>query len=225
MGPEATVDFYREIIRLTPAEKDQDHIPVLIYSNPKIPDRTCAIVEGGEDPLPALIESARILEEAGAGILTIPCNAAHYYIPEIQRSVRIPCLNMIEEACRAARVSNPAIRVLGLLAATGTIRCGIYQTACAREGLDLMVPEDQEQRLIHSVIGQVKAGRYGETTRGMFERIGAELINRGAGAIVLGCTEIPLAFDCSKVNYHSLNPTRILAQVAVNWALRRRDSA
>ena len=100
MGPEATVDLFREITRLTPAEKDQDHVPVLVYSNSKIPDRTTAMLEGGEDPMPALIESARVLERAGAGVLVIPCNTAHYYLPELQKKVGIPILNMIVETLR-----------------------------------------------------------------------------------------------------------------------------
>ena len=72
MGPQATVDFYREILTLTPGAQDQDHMQVLIYSNPKIPDRTAAILDGGADPLPHLVESARLLERAGAGIWQFP---------------------------------------------------------------------------------------------------------------------------------------------------------
>ena len=100
MGPEATLDLYRDIIRLTPAKRDQDHIRVLIYSNPKIPDRTMGIEQTGESPVPSLIESARILEKGGAGIIAMPCNAAHHFLPEIQRQITIPVLDMIEEACR-----------------------------------------------------------------------------------------------------------------------------
>ena len=69
MGPEATLDLYRHIINLTPAVRDQDHIRVLIFSNPKIPDRTEAITAGGTSPVSDLIESAKLLERSGAGII------------------------------------------------------------------------------------------------------------------------------------------------------------
>ncbi|GAH53208.1 unnamed protein product, partial [marine sediment metagenome] len=97
MGPEATVDLFHKIIKFTPAKKDQDHFRIIIDNNPKIPDRTAAILGKGEDPLPALQETARNLEKAGVDFIIIPCNTAHYFLPQIQKSVNIPVLNMIEE--------------------------------------------------------------------------------------------------------------------------------
>jgi aspartate racemase len=107
MGPEATLDFYRHIINLTPAVIDQDHIRVLIYSNAKIPDRTEAITADGDSPLFELIESAKLLERSGAGIIAMPCNAAHYFLPQMQKEISIPILDMIEETCRALRECRP----------------------------------------------------------------------------------------------------------------------
>ena len=114
MGPEATAEFYRYIVSLTPAGRDQDHIKVLMYSNPKIPDRSRAITEGGESPLPYLVESAHVLERAGAGILAIPCNTAHYYLPELQARVDVPVLNMITETLSAFKGLMPAASTVGL---------------------------------------------------------------------------------------------------------------
>ena len=54
MGPEATLDLFSKIIANTPAARDQDHLRVVIDSNPKVPDRTAAILRGGESPVPAL---------------------------------------------------------------------------------------------------------------------------------------------------------------------------
>jgi aspartate racemase len=222
MGPEATADLFLEIIRLTPARKDQDHVPVLIFSNPRIPDRTRAILGAGEDPLPALVETAKALERGGAGIVTVPCNAAHHYVPMIQEKIGIPILNMIEETCRTLKKERSGIHSVGLLAATGTIRSGVYGTVCSRQGLELLVPGDIEQERIHAAIFEVKAGTHGEATRECFESAGAALVQKGAQAVILGCTEIPLAFDPREVQYLSVNPTRILAQAAVDWALGKR---
>ncbi len=221
MGPEATADLFLEIVRLTPARKDQDHIPVLIFSNSRIPDRTRAILGAGEDPLPALIETARVLESGGAGILAIPCNAAHHYLPMIQKEVGIPILSMIEEACRDLKAKLSSIHTVGLLAATGTVRSRVYHTVCDQHGLVLLTPQDEEQERVHTAIFEVKAGVHNTATRGTFESIGASLIQRGAEAVILGCTEIPLAFNPGEVNYLSVNPTHVLAQAAVDWALGR----
>jgi aspartate racemase len=221
MGPEATADFFREIIRATPARNDQDHIPVVIYSNPQIPERTKAILEGGESPLPRMIETARVLEKTGAGILAMPCNTAHHYHAQLQASVKIPILHMIEETLRAFSRHFPDGRVAGLLATTGTVRSGIYQSTFARNGIEVLVPGEADQSLIMSGIQKIKAGAHDRTTALMFESIGSRLVESGAQAAILGCTEIPLAFDEGRVDYLALNATRILAQAAVAWALGR----
>lgn len=219
MGPEATADLYLEIIRLTPAEKDQEHLQVLIYSNPKVPDRTQAILAGGEDPVPILVESAKVLESGGAGIIAVPCNAAHYFFPRLQEQISIPLLNMLEETLLGFKTHQPRGCAVGLLATTGTVRSGIYRDLFSNQGVDVLVPGEDDQERIHSGIQKVKAGVHDQATREMFHSAGASLVRAGAQAVILGCTEIPLAFEPASVDFLVLNPTRILAQAAVDWAL------
>jgi aspartate racemase len=222
MGPEATADFFREILRLTPAHKDQDHIPVLIHSDPRVPERTPAILHGGEDPTPFLIRAAVTLEKAGAGILAMPCNTAHYFLPRVQDAVHIPIMNMIEETHRTVldRVGDAGL--VGLLATRGTIRSGVYRDVFAKHGLTILVPDEGDQDRIQEGIFMIKAGTYDASRQDTFERIGARLIENGASAIILGCTEIPLGFRDSRVDYPVVNATRVLAQAVVDWALGRR---
>ena len=222
MGPEATLDFYRHIINLTPADKDQDHIRILIYSNPKIPDRTEAIAGDGENPLPFLIESAKLLETSGAGIIAMPCNTAHHYLPEMQREIRIPILDMIAETCGKLREDLPGAETAGLLAALGTVRSGVYHRALSKLGIRVLMPNDAEQEAIQSAIAEVKAGEQNRYTQEIFHAIGMRLMKAGAKAVILGCTEIPLAFDANVVDYPTLNSTHILAEAAVDWALGKR---
>lgn len=219
MGPEATLDLYRHILGLTPASRDQDHIRVLIYSNPRIPDRTQAICGDGESPLKALIESAEILQAGGAGIIAMPCNAAHHYLSEMQDTLSIPILDMIAETCRELRRQIPTARTIGLIAANGTVLSGIYPRALAPEGIRVLTPGDSDQQRIQAAIAQVKAGSHTQATQEQFHSISRRLIQAGAEAIVLGCTEVPLAFDPAAVPCPTLNSTRILAQAAVHWAL------
>ncbi len=221
MGPGATIDLYRHITDLTPAQKDQDHIRIVIYSNPKIPDRTEAITGDGQSPLPMLIESAEILERAGAGIIAIPCNAAHPYIGAMQQSVDIPIINMIEETCRTLCRNLPNARIAGLLAATGTVRSAVYEEVLAKAGIQVVVPGESEQQRVENAIAQVKAGVHDGATQQTFESIGWQLIESGAEGLILGCTEIPLAFDPSAVNRPVLNTTKILARAVLDWALEQ----
>ncbi len=96
MGPEATVELMRRVIRATPARDDADHIHMIVDNNPKVPSRIKALIEGtGEDPGPTLAAMARGLEAAGADFLVIPCNTAHHYLPVIRTAVSIPVLDMI----------------------------------------------------------------------------------------------------------------------------------
>jgi aspartate racemase len=219
MGPEATLDLYRHILEFTPATKDQDHIPVLIYSNPRIPDRTKAITGRGESPLDCLIEAAKLLERGGAGVIAMPCNAAHYYLPEMQQSVKIPILDMITETCSKLSRNRPEVNTVGLIASLGAVRSGIYQKCLTDAGIRVLLPNRSEQKEIENGIAHVKAGTHSQSTQKVFQSIGARLFKAGAGAVILGCTEVPLAFDPNCVDYPTLNSTRILAEAAVNWAL------
>jgi aspartate racemase len=225
MGPEATLDLYRHIIELTPASRDQDHIKVLMYSNPKIPDRTEAIVAGGVSPLPYLIEAAHLLEKAGAGIIAMPCNSAHHYFKEIQLGTGIPILNMIEETRLVLSERLPEIQTVGLLAIAGTLKSGVYQRALGRSGLRVLCLDSGEEERVQTAIVQVKAEGGNPWTKKVFESAARRLVDMGAKAVILGCTEIPLYFDPDCISRPCLNTTRILAQASVDWALGKKNIA
>ena len=87
MGPEATLNCFAKIIQNTPVSSDQEHLRVVISNNPKVPDRTSAILEGGPSPLPVLIEGCWSLKRAGADFVIIPCVTAHYFLDELQEEV------------------------------------------------------------------------------------------------------------------------------------------
>src|SRR5258705_3834006 len=95
MGPAASVYLQNLIVKMTPATRDQEHIPYLMYNNPQIPDRTAHLLRNGETPLPMLVNSSRILKNAGAKFLAFPCNTSHAYVKQIERLVGLPVVNMI----------------------------------------------------------------------------------------------------------------------------------
>ncbi len=213
MGPEATLELFRRIIQKTPARCDQEHVRVIIDSNPKIPDRTEAMLNHGPDPLPLLQETARNLEGAGADFIVMPCNTAHYYLDGIQAAVHIPVIDMIRET--AARIREQKV---GLLATDGTLRSKLYHEACAKRGIEIMEPEAQHQRAVMEAIYSIKAGKNGSQLKKRVLKAAEALEARGAQAIIVGCTEISLILTQKDVRVPLYDALGILADTAVAMA-------
>jgi len=218
MGPEATIDLFYKIIKFTPAEKDQDHLRIIIDNNPKIPDRTAAILGKGEDPLPALRESAQNLEKAGADFIIIPCNTAHYFLPSIQESVKIPVLNMIEETAKETRRKIPPIKKVGLLASVGVYETKIYYQHFKKFDIKVISPEEKDKEKVMEVIYAIKAGNLSKEVKKKILQIAQKLIDKGVEAIITGCTEIPLILKEGDVSVPIIDPTQVLAKIAIQKA-------
>jgi aspartate racemase len=215
MGPLATAEFYLRLVRATPAATDQEHLHVLIDSNAQIPDRTAAIEGRGPDPTPALVATARRLVAAGAEVLVMPCNSAHAFLDAIRRDVPVPVLDIMEEVAAAAAALTPVPAAVGLLATAGTLRQRLYHTALARRGISVLTPDAAGQRVVSDAIASVKAGETGPAVRARVCAEAEALIRAGAGAIVLGCTELPLILAAEDVGVPLLDGTEILARAAI----------
>lgn len=215
MGPAATADLYEKLLRYTDADCDQAHVPMLIDSNTRIPDRTAAILRGGEDPRLELCKSAKRLESAGADLLVMACNTAHFFYDDVCAAVKTPVLHMPRITAAAVREKGYA-RVV-LLATTGTVQSGVYADAFAREApcVSLLLPEEAEQAAVMSLIYEgVKAGRRAfdaSAVQAMLDR----LTKAGAACFILGCTELPLAFSMYKLTANTVDPTALLVKEAL----------
>jgi len=214
MGPLATLELFKRIIALTPATKDQEHLRVIMDSNPAIPDRTAAIVNNGESPLPLLTETARVLEQAGADFIAMPCNSAHYFLDDIRKSVHIPVLDMIGETARMIKESHA-----GLLATDGVLASRLYQDACERQGIKLLAPSKEDQTLVMRAIYGIKAGERVAAFESDITAVVGKLQGNGAEAIILGCTELSLISDQKGFPIPVYDALSILARVAVQQAL------
>ena len=218
MGPLATADLFRKIIVMTPATSDQQHIRVLVDSNTAIPDRTNAILAGGESPLPEMVRSAIGLEGMGADFLLMPCNTAHYFYDALLPYVRVPVLHMIRETLREAR--SRGFRRVGLLATDGTCQTGVYDAVFAGGGVELIKPDAEGQAEVMRVIYQgVKAGAAHYDTESL-ECVFAALEAKGAETLILGCTELPLAFGMYGIVHAAIDPASVLAAAAIREAMR-----
>ena len=221
MGPAATADMLLKITKLTDAKRDQDHVHVIIDSNINIPDRTAAILHGGEDPLPQLKASAELLENAGADMLIIACNTAHYYVAELAKHTSLPIISMPEET--AHLLKERGIKKAALLATDGTVQSGVYQSVLDAEEIETIYPNHEQQAVIMSVI-------YNYIKRGILDAsklparevldICIDLKKRGAEVVLLACTELPVAFEVMDLFDDScVDPTEVLAAAAIRAAV------
>lgn len=189
MGPEATVDLMRRIIAATPARDDCDHVHLLVDSNPDVPSRIAALIEGrGESPAAELVRMARRLETGGAEVLAIACNTAHAYARDIQAAVDIPLLDMI--ALTAATIASMTLprRRVGLLASTGVVKIGLYEKALSKYSIACMTPRRQADLM--TIIKAIKSGDADPLTRQSFTEIADELLNDGVDLLLVACTEL-----------------------------------
>jgi aspartate racemase len=222
MGPEATNRLCALITAATPARGDQEHVPVITYNNPRIPDRVRGVYGGGRSPVAELRRTARVLEDAGADMILMPCNLAHFFIREIQAAIRVPVLDIIEETVRFVVSSHPHVRAAGLLASTPTIRCGLYDSSFRRHGVAVIAPDDdeQERKVMYAIYGPegIKSGRK-EGPRALLRDAARSLAAAGADVVIAGCTEVPLVLSRADVSVPLVDPLEVVAGVAVRLAL------
>ena len=215
MGPMATADLYIKILAMTRADRDCDHIRIYIDSDGQIPDRTAAILYGGEDPVPEMTCALRNLEKCGADCVLLPCNTAHCFLPRLQALTDTPILDMTRIAARRCRELFPGRRP-AILGTRGLLATGLYARAMAEEGLDCLIPNDEEQgRLMHLIYDVVKASLPMEPEKETWRSLLEGLRARGAEVFLLACTELPILANTLELEGPFLDPTEELAREAI----------
>jgi aspartate racemase len=223
MGPLATVDFMHKLLAATPADADQDHVPVIVSSIPQVPDRAAAFRGEGVSPLAAMIASGRRLVRAGAALVLMPCNTAHLWFDEVQGALDLPMLYLVDAALADAIATAGKQASIGLLCTDATLAAGLYTTRAPQ--VRWVLPSADEMR--ERVMPGIQAVKAGELGRGG-ELLGAAaqaLVRRGAQALVLGCTEVPLVLGPSNAPAPVIDATASLARRAVAWSLAQRRPA
>ena len=217
MGPLATADLFQKIVLLTKADTDREHIRVYIDSNANIPDRTAAILSGGEDPVPEMASALRHLEACGADCIIMPCNTAHYFLPRLQAMTEIPFLSILTAAAEACKAQFPG-KTVGILATRGTLAANLYQVALAQAGVPYLVPDAPAQDALMRVIYDgVKAGKGPDSYRADFLTVLEQMSAGGAEVFLLGCTELPLAAEALNIALPTVDPTAELAKASIRF--------
>ncbi|MDF8263095.1 amino acid racemase [Luteipulveratus sp. YIM 133296] len=200
LGPLAGATFLRVLTLLTPASSDQEQLDAVLLSHSTTPDRTARIKDASApDPTPVLLADALRLQAIGAELIAVPCNTAHEFLHGVTAQVDVPMIDIVDVTAAAAverarsRSGDGSARV-GILATDGTRAAGIYARAVRGLGADPVDTTDDEQREVMRIIyGQVKAGL--PTDLDALLRLVDAMVERGCTAVVLGCTELSVAYD------------------------------
>ena len=228
MGPLATADFVFKLIALTPAERDEDHIPIVVSSCPQLPSRVAPILErGARSPLPELKERLDSMLAAGARLIVMPCNTAHHWHAELAEAARPIPFPHIADAAADELGRRGIAGPIGLLATEGALKSGFYQQRLAARGLRCALPsEDVTRALVLPGIALVKANRPAEAAPLFREAVRRLKDETESVIVVLGCTEIPAAFPAGDpwLSAECVDATDALARATVAWALAARSS-
>jgi aspartate racemase len=221
MGPMAGVYLQQLIIEATPAKRDQDHLQVVCFTNPQVPDRTRSLEEdGGRRYVQAIRDSASLLVDAGATLIVIPCNTAHARLDDIRCGIPVPFVNMIELTAQEAAAQYTPGTSIAVLVTVGTRREEVYQRALEPRGFPCLLPNDEEQGRLMDVIHAIKAGRTNDVAEALVG-ITSALVARGAGVVLLGCTELSLCHAAvAALGTPVLDPLRIVARHVATFSQR-----
>ncbi|MET0155653.1 MAG: amino acid racemase [Rickettsiales bacterium] len=224
MSPAADELFQSYLRVYSEARTDQEHPCVIVAKNPDIPDRTAYIFGEAPDPTDEVAKTIRLLEGAGAGFIAMPCNTVHYCYDAIQSRTALYVLNMVKEAT-ADVLRHGAISRVGLLATAGTIRSRLYHRELEPRGVAVLVPDEENRRRgVHAAIygkdgrGGLKAGEFDRNVEALVDAVGA-LKKNGAEAVLLGCTELPLAMNRLRSAYSDIvfiDPMAVVARRCVS---------
>jgi aspartate racemase len=210
MGPAATVDFYAKLVEETDAHRDQEHVPIMVWGDPRVPDRSDHLLGSGPDPRPALRTGIDALVAAGCEVLAVPCNTAHAYVGRLAEEAGVELVHLVEVA--AEHLAASGARCAGILATTGTVRSELYAEALRRRGIETVAPGPEDQETVMEAIRAVKGGQSSEHETAAVTAVGRRLVAAGADVVVAGCTEIVLVLDPAWQDARVVDPARLLAR-------------
>jgi aspartate racemase len=190
LGPMSSVYFYELLTSHTKAEKDQDHLNIILSSFAETPDRTDFILgRSDKDPTPYMRGEVTKLISAGADVIAIPCNTAHYFYESISVASSVPIINIIRQTVMYCRYLG--LRNVAILATEGTVLSGSYDRLLEMADIRSIHLTDEEQATVsETIFGYIKRGLPPDTEN--FFALSGSLKSRGADALILGCTELSL---------------------------------
>ena len=213
LGPMATAYLMELVTKMTKAGCDQEHLPMIVYSCPQIPDRTAYILKRNPNsPIPEMVRLAKQLQQQEVSAIAIPCITAHYFWQEVSEQVETPVLNALVGTAEHLRENG--VRKVGIMATDGTIATGLLQRTLENAGMEVLLPDAANQQGVMDLIYRdIKANRPPDMD--LFRSISSSLHNSGAEVIILGCTELSLIKKAYDIGPGFIDALEVLARLAV----------
>ncbi|MGB8454801.1 MAG: amino acid racemase [Anaerocolumna sp.] len=213
LGPFATGYFFELVLKMTDARTDQEHLEMVIYNCPSIPDRTSHILgKSKNNPVIPMIDIGSKLASLNVDYIAIPCITGHFYHPLLSQKIPVPIIHMIKET--ALHLRNNNIEFVGLMATEGTIFSKIFQEELQLYGIRIIIPTRQGQEYVNGLIyNNVKAGRPVELDKFLY--VSQELKTHGAQVIIIGCTELSIIKRDYSIGAGFLDAMEVLAAQSV----------
>lgn len=219
MSPESTAAYYEHITRTyTQRFGDYGYPEIIIYSVSFQPYVDWPNAERWDLVAQGLSEAAGKLEAAGADFIIIATNTMHLVFDEVQASVNVPMLSLLDAVGEA--ILARGLETVGLLGTRFTMEKTFYQDALARKDIQVLVPGAADRQVVNDVIyNELIAGEIRDESRARYVEIIGRLAERGAGGVILGCTEIPLLVSEEDAGLPLFDTTAIHAEAALSYAL------
>jgi aspartate racemase len=215
MGPAAGAEFLVRLTHQTPAACDQEHIPVILWSDPTVPDRSTSLLNKDDLPWEKLKQGVQGLKASGCDHIVIPCNTAHFWYDRLVE-LGVPITHIVDSVAdelHAQYISG----TIGILGTRATMKLGLYSDRLNAAGWQCIMPTSKEMEdYVQPGIDLIKANKP-ISANGMLMTAVRSLIKRGANAVVLGCTEIPLVireYHCQEIPL--INSIDSLVKASIN---------
>jgi aspartate racemase len=221
MSWESTAHYYELLNRGTKQRLGGRHSAKLLLYSIDFDDLATSQHAGRWDEAKAMMaDGARRLERGGADCVLIGANTMHIAAPEVERAVRIPLLHVCDVA--GAAVAAAGKKKVGLLGTAFVMEMAFYRERLEqRFGLNVMVPEERDRAETHRIIfDELVHGRVLEGSRGTYRSIIAKLAERGAEAVLLGCTELMMIVRPEDSPVPLFDTTTLHCEAALDFALK-----
>jgi len=222
MGPYASANMYRLIVEIGQkefkAEQDNDFPPMILYSLPLDGFDETGIVDK-RLVLEQLVKGSKKLQQAGCDFFVIACNTVHYFQDELRKNIGIPLLSIIDETVTEVKRGN--IKKVGLLTSDSAASLKLYINKLEKLGIKSIRANSEEQKELNDLILEVMRGHLTDRNKERLLALAESLTKRGAQAIIIGCTELPLIDEFIKQKYKTFDALEIISRHALKEAYKK----
>lgn len=220
MGPLAGAYFMQRLVALNPVALDQSHVPAILINDPRVPARQSTNYEGANDPYPWMLAGLKKLELCQAQFIVMPCNTAHYWYTDLAAQTHLPWCHIAQAVIMQLQQKKIGMNgKIGLLATQTTLNLQFYQHALTQAGYQVQLLDPiQIQQFCTMAIDQVKSNHLDQAQQTLKPALA--LLQNQVDALVLACTELPLAFPLTERLQYGvpvIDSVDALALAAIHW--------